>query len=185
MKNIIFTMLLILICSCGSNNLSNSNAEEILEECLKKNPEQRIASFRIGKATFRDTDYDKELLGKYAQLAEDGYLTMEFVRELKSRYNKGKEYSIDLTEKALEYMEKVPEKGGNVKAKAFTYEIEEVLQVQEIPSLNSAKVKVKYKADNKTPFIIFYGKNLQDFWIDDLSMNKTSNGWKYCDDFSI
>ncbi|WP_350284836.1 hypothetical protein [uncultured Croceitalea sp.] len=183
MKKTIFAIILVLTYSCGSENLSNSKAEKILETCLEKNPEQRTASFRIGKATFRDNDYDKELLGKYAQLVEDGYLTMELVRELKSRYNKGKEYSIVLTEKALDFMEKVPEKGGNVKAKAFTYEVEEVLEVQEIPSLNTAKVKVKYKAENKTPFIIFYAKEPQDFWIDDLSMSKTSNGWKYCDNF--
>ena len=80
-------------------------------------------------------------------------------------------------------MEKVPEKGGNVIAKAFTYEIDEVLEVQEIPSLNTAKVKVKYQIGDRTPFAIFYPKDPQEFWIDDLKMDKTSNGWKYCDTF--
>ena len=184
MKNVLLLVtLFLLISSCGSDTLSNAKAEKILEDCLETEPEQRTVSFRIGKATFRDNDYDKELLGKYVQLVEQGYMEMKLVRELKSRYNKGKEYDITLAEAALDFMEKVPEKGGNAKAEAFKYVVDEVLEVQEIPSLNSAKVKVKYQLDDRTPFAIFFAGEPQEFWIDDISMKKTSNGWKYCDDF--
>lgn len=183
MKYIITTSILLFLCSCGSDRLSNSKAESIIQDCLKANPEERNATFRIGKTTFRDKDYDKELLGKYVQLMEDGYLQMELIREINTRYNKGKEYEVKLTEKALEYMDKVPENGGNVTAKAFKYDVDEVLEVHETPSTNTATVRINFKAEDVTPFAVFSSKDPTEFWVQKLKFSKTSNGWKYCDDF--
>ena len=49
--------------------------------------------------------------------------------------------------------------------------------------MNGAKVKVQYEADDITPFAVLSPKDPAEFWIKDLNMKKTSNGWKYCDDF--
>lgn len=180
----LFIMLCLLATSCGSDNLTNSKAEKIISACLESKPELRTSYFAIGKATFKNKDYDNDLLGKYTKLVEDGYLEMELVQEFSTGWRKGtKEYNIKLTEDALEYMEEVPENGNQAIAKAFRYVVDEVLEVQEIPSLNTAKVKIQYKAADITPFSVFSRKDPKEFWIDNITVRKTSNGWKYCDTF--
>ena len=176
--------VLLFLQSCGSENLSNSKAEKILNHCLEKEPEQRTANFRIGKATFSQQEQDQELLEKYLKLKEDGYLEMELLKEFEKGWRKGtKEYKVGLTDNALEFMDQIPETGHIAIAKAFKYAVDEVLEVQEMPSTNTATVKVRYKAIDITPFSIFSRKDPKEFYIDDLLMKKTSNGWKYCDDF--
>ena len=65
----------------------------------------------------------------------------------------------------------------------FKYAVDEVLEVREIPSTNSAEVKVRYKSDNLTPFASLSRKDPSDFLIKDIKMTKTSNGWKFCDNY--
>ena len=48
----LLTLITLLFISCGSDNLSNSNAKDIISKCLETNPEQRTQSFNIGKVTF-------------------------------------------------------------------------------------------------------------------------------------
>ena len=174
----------VLLSSCGSDTLSNSKAEDIIETCLEATPEERTSRFRIGKTTFRDEDYDKELLGKYVKLMEDGYLNMTLLKESDNRYGKTKEYEVKLTEKALDYMDDVPENEGNARAKAFKYEVDEVLEVHETPATNTAVVRVNFKAVDITPFAIFSKADPAEFWVKTLQFSKTSNGWKYCDGFN-
>lgn len=182
MKTIYSLLILIALISCGSDNLSNSKAEKIISKCLDAKPEQRTANFKIGKATFRDKDYDQDLLNKYTQMVEEGFMEMELIKEVTKGWNKGsKEYEIKLTQKALEFMEQLPEQGNLAVAKTFKYEVDEVLEVHETPATNTAEVKVNFKASNVTPFAIFSRKDPSEFWIKTLRFSKTSNGWKYCD----
>ncbi|MEW4923526.1 hypothetical protein [Algibacter sp. 2305UL17-15] len=184
MKNYIALLALaITISSCGSDNLSNSKAKDILKECLEKSPEQRTARITIGKATFRDRDYDKELLQKYKTLLDEGLIEMTMINEVKTGYRKRKEFEVKLTEKALEHMENVPENDGTAEAKTYKYVVDEVLEVHETPSTNTAVVKVNFKASEITPFAIFAKKEPSEFWLQKLKFTKTSNGWKYCDNF--
>lgn len=184
MKNILLLLIFIALYSCGSDNLSNSKAEDIITECLEKEPLQRSTSFTIKKATFGIKDHDLELLQKYLKLKEDGFIEMELIKEITKGWRKGyKEYSIKLNEKAMVYLNEVPENGQTAYAKTFRYEVEKVLEVQEKPSLNTAIVKVQFKAVDITPFSVFSPKDPTEFWIKDLKMTKTSNGWKYCDNF--
>lgn len=184
MKNLLLFIISIMFFSCNSENLSNSKAENIISSCLEKKPLQRNVPLTIGKATFSAQDFDVELLQKYIKLKEDKYINMEIIKEFTKGWRKGtKEFNIKLTEKAMEYMQEVPENGKTAYAKTFRYEVDKVLEVQEIPSLNSAKVKVQYKAVDITPFAILSRKDPSEFWIEDLKMTKTSNGWKYCDNF--
>jgi len=184
MKTIYALITITLLYSCGSDNLSNSNAKKIISKCLDIKPEQRTANFKIGKTTFRDKEYDNELLRKYVQMTEEGLMQMELLKEVNKGWNKGaREYEIKLTEKALPFMEQVPEKGSLVTAKTFKYEADEVLEVHETPATNTALVKVNFKATHVTPFAIFSSKDPSEFWIESLKFSKTSNGWKYCDNF--
>jgi hypothetical protein len=182
MKKIILFLLTITLLSCDSDNLSNSKAEKIISKCLEQKPQQRQERLTIGKATFRDKDYDIELLQKYMQLKDKGYIEMELIKEITKGYRKGsKEYSIKLTNKALEYIIESTE--VSVIVKTFKYEVGEVLEVQEFPAANTAKAKVKFEATNITPFAILSRKDPTEFWIKDFNLTKTSNGWKYCDNF--
>ena len=108
---------------------------------------------------------------------------MKLIKETKTGYRKGKEFEVKLTEKALEFMEKVPENQGAAEAKTYKYEVDEVLEVHETPSTNTALVKVNLKATDITPFSILSSKSPSDFWVQKLKFTKTSNGWKYCDNF--
>ena len=183
-KYILLAITSMTIVSCGSDGLSNSKAEDIITNCLKASPEQRTAHIRIGKTTFSKQDHDQKLLVSYSTLAEGGYIEMILIKEITRGWNKGtKEYDVSLKEKALEYMEEVPENKGNAVAKTFNYEVDEVLEVHEIPSMNQATAKVNFKAANITPFAILSNKKPSEFWVKKLKFTKTSNGWKYCDDF--
>lgn len=183
-KHFLLALTSTFFASCGSDNLSNSKAEDIVTDCLAASPEQRTTRFRIGKATFTKQDYDQELLQKYLKLADEDYLELELVKEITKGWQKGsKEYAIKLTEKSLEFMEEVPEKDGNATAKTFQYEVGEVLEVHETPATNTADVKVNFKAVDITPFAILSKKDPTEFWVQKLKFSKTSNGWKYCDNF--
>lgn len=194
-------LLALLICSCGSDNLSNSKAEDIISDCLEKEPIQRTVSIRLNKNKIAKDD-----LTKYEELKKDGYLEMESAKnnvkkpvkkksddplaqwryeaELRS-YNRNYKnaYDVKLTDKAEKHIETAPEKSNLVKMKAFRYEVDKVLEVQEIPAMNTAKVKVQYKAVDITPFAVLSRKDPAEFWVKDITMTKTSNGWKYCDNF--
>ena len=70
-KNIIWILSLFLVCSCGSDNLSNSKAEDIISECLEKEPIRRSVSIQ-----FNNTKILKDEIYKYEKLQEDGYIKM-------------------------------------------------------------------------------------------------------------
>ena len=202
-KNTTWLFVLAFICSCGSDNLSNSKAEDIISDCLDKEPEKRTATLNINQVTF-GTNNDK--LERYKELEEDGFIEMEQI-DMKSKIKKSKPnandplaqwryeaelrraernkntFKVTITKKAEKYIDEAKENSNWIKMKAYSYEVDEVLEVQEIPSLNSSKVKVKYEAVDITPFAILSKKDPSEFWIKDITMTKTSNGWKYCDNF--
>lgn len=204
-KSYIWILTLLVIYSCGSDNLSNSKAKKIISECLEKEPIKRSISLQVNTARFLESIKDSDF-SKYEKLKEDGFIEMvpakinakkpvkgksndplsqwRYEAELR-RYNRNYKnaYDVKLTDKAEKYIENAPKNSNNVKMKAFIYEVNKVLEVQEIPAMNTAKVKVQYKAVDVTPFAILSRKDPSEFWVKDLTMTKTSNGWKYCDNF--
>lgn len=197
-RKFMWLLAIMFVCSCGSDKLSNSKAEDIIADCLESKPENREAMLYINQVTLIND------LENYKKLEEEGYIEIEPI-EYKSKLKKPKSgdplaewrykaelqregtmknrYKVTVTDKAEKYIDEAPENSNWIKMKAYSYEVDEVLEVQEIPSLNSAKVKVKYKAVNITPFAILSKKDPTQFWIKDINMTKTSNGWKYCDNF--
>ena len=171
-----------IITSCSSDKLSHSKAEDIISDCLDINPEQRKAFLQLGKITFTDNAYDTALFEKYKTLEDDGMLNLEFIKEI-NRYGKRKEYNVTLTKKAGIYIENLPEQGSSGTFKSFKYVVDDILEIQEIPAENRAKVKVQFKAVDITPFAILSKKDPAEFWIKNIRMVKTSNGWKHCDNF--
>ena len=60
-------------------------------------------------------------------------------------------YDISITKKAEKYITKASESSGHIKFKTFQYVVDKVLEIIEIPSNSSAKVKVRYMPDDVTP----------------------------------
>ena len=176
---ILFLGLLLISCS---DNLTNSKAENIIIECLEKKPYRKTVKFQYGERLIYNRD--KKEFEKLKELEKDGLLKIDSLGIKKVRYyGKYQNYNIELLEKAKEYIIEQTEskKKLYVELLAFDYEVDEVKEVHEIPSLNAAEVRTNFKKVNVTPFSILGNENTSDFKIRKLSFKKTSNGWRYCE----
>ncbi len=175
------TLITLLTISC-SDSLSNSKAEKIINECLEKEPYRKTVKFQYGERTIFNRD--KEEFGKLRELEDIGLLKIDSLGRKKVRYyGTYTYYDIKLLDKTKEFVLEQTEsdKKQYVELLAFDYEVEEVKEVHEIPSLNEAEVKVNYKKVNITPFSVLSNENTTDFKIRKLTFAKTSNGWRYCE----
>ena len=203
MKNIhcqLFLAISLILTSCGSDKLSNRKAENIIEDCLEKEPEKRTVTIRTDRVSLV-----AEALENYKSLADEGFIDLEplhnnakkpkklsndpldkwryesKLKEYNSLYKNA--YTVKLTNKAQKYIDEALENSKTVTMKTHAYEVDEVLEVQEIPSMNVASVKVRFKPTDITPFSILLRKDIDEFLVKDINMARTSNGWKYCDNF--
>lgn len=180
-KTILILFLGILTISC-SDDLSNSKAEKIISKCLEKNPYRETVKFQYGERLIYNKD--KEEFQKLKELEKEGYLKIDSLGVKKVKYyGKYPKYNIELLEKSKEFVIEQTERNKKqyVKFSAFDYEVDEVKEVHEIPSMNAAEVRVNYKKVNITPFAILSKENTTDFKIERLPFAKTSNGWRYCE----
>ena len=180
-KTILITILGLMTISC-SDNLSNSKAENIIIECLEKEPYRKTVKFQYGERLIYNRD--KEEFEKLKELEKDGLLKIDSLGVKKVRYyGKYQNYNIELLEKTKEYVIEQTESDKElyVELLAFDYEVDEVQEVHEIPSLNAAEVRANFKKVNITPFSILSNDNASDFKIRELSFKRTSNGWRYCE----
>ena len=197
-KTIIWVLTVLFLASCGSDELSNKKAEKIISKCLENDPElikrTRMVIIKTGAQKIPEKD-----LGKYQELEDKGFI------ELSKEQSKLKEndkndplwewrykaeqmrikdaYNVKVTQKAESYIDKTYNRKNKNRVQSHAYELDKVLEVQEIPSQNKATVKVRFKPVDITPFSILYHKDPSEFWDKDVKMSKTSNGWKYCDDY--
>ncbi|HAO14318.1 MAG TPA: hypothetical protein DDE71_01940, partial [Tenacibaculum sp.] len=67
--------------------------------------------------------------------------------------------------------------------KCFSFELDEINEIHEIPEQNIATVKVTFKKVNKTPFIILMSEksNNNEVIEKTIGLKKTNEGWKLCD----
>ena len=108
-------------------------------------------------------------------------LKLSLVKDVRKGWNKRKVYEVTLTDNAVQYIYEAPEDGSSATMNSFRYEVEKIMEVYEIPSLNKAEVKVNFQPTNITPFSILSAKSPNKLWITKLIFTKTNNGWKYCD----
>lgn len=162
-----------LLFSC-SDKLTESKVKELVEECLKKEPLQKTKTIYIG-------DVGNFLSNELSVFAEKGLLTIE-VKENKSPLGIvfGKRHIVSLTEKAKPFV--IENTDSTAELILFTYELDKVGSIQEIPMLNGAEVQITYKKANKTPFYDALVGNETDFIKKKIMIRKTENkGWVYCD----
>lgn len=176
--------IIITAMSCGSDNLSNSKAKKILNNCLESKPEQRFSYLKTGEVLISpSSEVSMEKFKNLEKLADDGYITMNLTTKKNAIWKEAKFYNVELTKKATEYIKKSSKTGGNITLNSHRYVVDEILEIHETPSYNIAKVKVQFKATDMTPFAILSSNSKKEFWTKTLKFTKTNDGWKHCDDY--
>lgn len=189
--SIFTTLFFAALISCGSDQLSKSEAKSIIQECQEKSgkelfktnkyiygiievPDSSSADF----STFLEKHKKLEKLG-LVNISQPKKDTREFGR------TKGNVIEITLTSKGKEFVVgRIDDFFGSLSApfKSCEYKIKEVTEIQEIPERNEAKVKVVLERYSETPFFEEANeKGNPKELIDTAPFRKTSDGWKLCD----
>jgi len=177
MKSVVTVIILILLFySClSSDELTHSKAGSIIKECVKKEPLYGNYKLELGKKVA----LTKKEKVKAQILADKGII--KFVEDTYLN-------SIELTDKSERLLLEKEEKRYKatnrkyIKAvfKTCEYKFEEIIEIKETPAFNEATVRVKFRKINETE-ISELEKNKNDFLEKEVTLRKTSNGWKLCD----
>ncbi len=179
MKSLYIIILTLFFVSCGSDELTNSKAKKIISKCLKEKPLQQTAIIKRERPFTRYED-EQYLLKQFEKLKEQGFVTMSLFNPNFSFGTSNDWYKIELVDKAKKYLNKPSSNKLHV-VNTYVYLIDEILEVHEIPSFNTAQVKAKMKTVDVTPFSIIgfpppdYEKTMT------FDLVKSADGWKYCD----
>ncbi len=176
--------VIITATSCGSDNLSNSKAKKILNNCLKAKPKRHFSYLKTGEVLISpSSQVSMEKLKNLEKLSDDGYITLNLTTKKNAIWKEAKFYHVELTKKATKYIEGSSKTGGNLTLKSHRYVLDEVLEIHETPSYNMAQVKVRFKVTDITPFAILSESSKRKPWTKTLKFTKTNNGWKYCNKY--
>jgi hypothetical protein len=179
MKRILVLSIISLFSLSCSDKLSESKVEDLVNECLAKNPVYGRSIIQSGKVSYLSEDEIK----KYQDLDKKGFLKIEG-KVVKNGWFTKKYQQVTLTQKTQPFITETKEYGetkSNI-VKLFTFKLDKVGSIQEIPSMNIAQVSVTYKKDEKTPFYDVFEDDKTDFITKKITLKKTENkGWIYCD----
>lgn len=177
MKNSFKILILLLLITSCSDELSKSKAADIITECMEKHPNN--GKLRINYGTIRL--YKNKNLELMQGLQKEGFITMT----LANKYSDSK-FKITLTPKAeklilkkgLDYNGYTPK--AEVTLKTCDLKLNEVTEIQEIPAMNAARVKFTYQRINENALAKFE-KGYPKIENGEIQMKKTTDGWKFCD----
>lgn len=186
MKTILSTLtilLLVSITSCSSDELTKEKVKELYKECSKKGNNQYAEKrITLGNKTVLNTRLKPQNSEEnYTKLKEEGLINF---KKLGTSFMGQPQYSISLTEKGKSYISETKKDGTWTKTwvKCFSLELNEILEIHEIPEQNIASIKITLKKVNKTPFIVLMNKENNDDLIEKtIGLKKTTDGWKLCD----
>lgn len=186
MKNTrILYFIILLLVSCSSDKLTNSQVKELIEECISKEKAFNIVDVEIvlGNETvlnkaLKPTDTEEI----YLKLSEEGLVN---IKKLETNFlGYIPMYNISLTDEGKKHITKIEKKSfTSTWVKCFTLEIDDIKEIHEIPSENIAKVKVTFRKENKTPFMILLNDELNndDLIKQTITFKKTNKGWRLCE----
>lgn len=179
MKRILLLSIVSLFILSCSDKLSESKVEDLVNECLAKNPAYGQSILKSGKIPY----LSEEDIKIYQNLEKKGFLKLES-KVVKSGWFTNEYHQVTLTEKSQPFVIET-NTYGEVKAnniKLFTYKLDKVGAIKETPSMNIAEVRVTYKKDEKTPFYDLFETDKTDFITKRIMLSKTENqGWIYCE----
>lgn len=184
-------VLILLITSCGSDELTKSEAKSIMKECQEKLDKDLFKTnlYHYGIIDIPETKSEEysNILEKHKEMEKLGLVTISEPKKDTREFgnSKGDIIEVNLTPKGKEFLiGRVDNTFGHMKAqfKSCEYEIKDIVEIQEIPDRNEAKVKVNYLRINETPFFeeANQNKNPKEFF-ETVSYRKTTDGWKLCD----
>lgn len=170
MKKLLLLSIIALF-SC-SDNLTNSKAEEIINECLENNSGKETVNLLTYNNFKYVYQYKKELMDSLEALGLIATNTSD-------RWNQ----SLMLTEKGKKHAVKLGDSVGlsNNEILAYEYKLKEVKSIHEIPSMNTAQVTVVLEKYNVTPFDMISDEKVGETFEKKVSLKKTNDGWVYCD----
>lgn len=184
----IYTLILIglFFIGCGSDGLTKSKAKELISQCLVQDPDMVTVPITLKEKRLND---DKKILNLYKKLEAQGLININEIatppkdpdNHIANWVNSKKKVNIQLSGSAEEYVVERKKSGKRATFKAFHYEVDEILEIQEQPATNTALVKVQYIGAGITPFSILSLKDPEEPKIKKIKLRKTSEGWQYCD----
>jgi len=183
LKPILLVSFCLLLISCDNEELTKRKAAKLIEACESHPFLKNLAQLKIGKVSFR---YNEKQQHTYEELAKEELIEMKA---------SGKKFDITITEKGKEFVSENSDllkkneittaffgKSKNPYVELAEYEVDEIIEIREIPQFNGAVVKTKFKLINKTPFFNLGSKKNRESFVRDLEFRKTTDGWKFCKD---
>ncbi len=179
MKNFILLLSFTTLISC-SDSLTENKVETIIEKCLENNPIAKDTTFYFGSITvFKNSKRSAIKINTFKKLEAVGFVSIK----VKSKNNQRTKYFITPTEKFTKIILKQNKnfKASNsrrtsAKIKLYEYELNEVSEIHEIPSANSAKVKLSFAPLNYTE-IAKALSSVGKIKVKQKVFKKTNNGW--------
>lgn len=181
----------VLISSCDSGQLTKSEAKSIMKECQEKLDKKLFKTdlYRYGIIDIPATKSEEysNILNRHKEMEKLALVTISEPKKDKREFgnSKGDIIEVNLTSKGKEFIVgRVDNTFGHLKAqfKSCEYEIKNIVEIQEIPESNEAKVKVNYERINETPFFEEANeKNNPKEFIESVLYRKTTDGYKLCD----
>lgn len=165
--------------------LSHKKALRMLNECPDTLKLTNIEPIFLNRVDFNGKNFSR-LEDGYKSLEEAGIVTID---------RKGKVPRVKLTEKGSgfvlsrkelskygKHLSRISSLTGSGVQYVITSHrsMENVLEIQEIPQLNIAKVSVELDAQNKTPFYFLEEAEEKQTLKKSFQFRKTTEGWKYC-----
>jgi hypothetical protein len=180
--SILTVLLFIAFTSCNSDKLTKQKITELYKECSEKgNTQYAEKRITLGSKTTLNTHLKpKNSEENYMEFKEQGLINFQ---KLETSFMGYPQYKISLTEKGENYISKTKKDGTWTKTwvKCFSLELDEIIEIHEIPAQNIATIKITLKKVNKTPFIILMNKENNDSLIEKtIGLKKTNEGWKLC-----
>ena len=192
MKKIIFSLLTVgLLSSCDDGKLTNSKAEDLIEESLEENPKEIREPFTyLGENTYSFKDGINVDFNKAKEFEKAGIINIQLIDSSFAKWGKywKKKYNFSLTDKAKPFISTVKNNdrltslikgyGGDIKMlKLANLEVKEVKSVHEIPSMNMAEATVEFKKVNKNFLYDILSKDSTNIKTRKVVFLKTNDGW--------
>ncbi len=186
--SILISIICLILIGCGSDELTNSKAESIIEDCQTNESLVKTKKVTYGTVEMNDMLKSKfpDFLKPYQELEELEMVKIGPLERVEGGImSKKDKYDVALTAKGKEYLVS-SEEGyrGKItgKFRICEYKFDGVKEIQEIPERNEAKVKVAFARFNETPFFetsieMKYPKEI----VETVTFRKTNDGWKLCD----
>lgn len=176
-----------VLISCSSDKLTKEQAETIIKKCQTTESLIKTKTFFYGTVEIDDLLKSKfpNKMKSYQKLEKLGIVNIGDLKLIKGIVGKKNQYEITLTPKGKELLVS-SRKGfkGKItgKFKICEYKFDSVLEIQEIPEHNEAKVKIKFIRFNETPFFEDeHQKRNPETKLKTVTFRKTTGGWKLCD----